>query len=158
MLWRCSHSSHGYGCCTSRCGWDDITCTAPSSAHTGGVAGNSDQAHCSEQLQAHLTEPRSAGPEAAQLTEAQPQLKAAEAVFSKKLEEQTQSSIARENAVKDSCQQRINALDSTAEALSQRIRARNMVVHGLPAMHGFDNESTSSCACVRITCCCRVRH
>ncbi|DBB01578.1 TPA: hypothetical protein ACH3X1_000226 [Trebouxia sp. C0004] len=46
------------------------------------------------------------------LTEAQSQLKAAEATFGKKLEEQTQSSIARENAVKDSCQQRINALDS----------------------------------------------
>ncbi|DBA84406.1 TPA: hypothetical protein ACH3X1_006044 [Trebouxia sp. C0004] len=67
----------------------------------------------------------------AQLAEAQSQLKAAEASFSKKLEEQTQSSLARENAVKDSCQQRINALDSTVEMLSQCIRARNMVVHGL---------------------------
>ncbi|DBA99007.1 TPA: hypothetical protein ACH3X1_014280 [Trebouxia sp. C0004] len=34
----------------------------------------------------------------------QSQLKAAEAAFGKKFEEQTQSSIARENAVKDSCQ------------------------------------------------------
>ena len=32
---------------------------------------------------------------------------------SKKLEEQTQSSLARENVVKDTCQQRINAMDST---------------------------------------------
>ena len=53
----------------------------------------------------------------AQLTEAQSQLKAAKASFSRKLEEQTQSSIARENAVKDSCQQQINALDSTMEML-----------------------------------------
>ena len=45
------------------------------------------------------------------------QLKAAEASFSKKLEEQTQSSLAREIAVKDTCQQRINALDSTVECL-----------------------------------------
>ena len=58
----------------------------------------------------------------AQLTEVQSQLKAAEASFRKKLEEQTQSSLARGNAVKDSCQQRIKALDSTAEMLSQRIR------------------------------------
>ena len=40
----------------------------------------------------------------AQPTEAQSQLKAAEASFMEKLKEQTQSSIARENAVKDSCQ------------------------------------------------------
>ena len=46
----------------------------------------------------------------AQLTEVQSQLKAAEASFSKKLEEQTQSSLARENAVKDSCQQRISGV------------------------------------------------
>ncbi len=53
----------------------------------------------------------------AQLTEPQPQLKAAKASFSRKLEEKTQSSVAREDAVKDSCQQRINALDSTWEIL-----------------------------------------
>ena len=64
----------------------------------------------------------------AQLTEVQSQLKATETSFSEKLEEQTQSSLARENAVKDSCQQRINALGSSLEVLSQRIRARNMVV------------------------------
>ncbi|DBA87205.1 TPA: hypothetical protein ACH3X1_004278 [Trebouxia sp. C0004] len=77
----------------------------------------------------------------AQLAEAQSQLKAAEASFSKKLEEQTQSSLARENAVKDSCQQRINALDSTVEMLSQRIRARNMVVHGLPDTAAVSNPA-----------------
>ncbi|DBA79761.1 TPA: hypothetical protein ACH3X1_008426 [Trebouxia sp. C0004] len=76
-----------------------------------------------------------------QLTEAQSQLKAAEATFGKKFEEQTQSSIARENAVKDSCQQRINALDSIVEALSQRIRARNMVVHGLPDTAAVSNPA-----------------
>ncbi|DBA90423.1 TPA: hypothetical protein ACH3X1_003695 [Trebouxia sp. C0004] len=77
----------------------------------------------------------------AQLAEAQSQLKAAEASFSKKLEEQTQSSLARENAVKDSCQQRINALDSSVEMLSQRIRARNMVVHGLPDTAAVSNPA-----------------
>ena len=41
------------------------------------------------------------------------------ASFSKKLEEQTQNSFARENAIRDSCQQRISALDSTVEKLSQ---------------------------------------
>lgn len=68
----------------------------------------------------------------AQLTGAQSQLEAAEASLSKKLEEQTQSSIVRENAVKDSCQQRISVLKSTVEMLSQRIRTRtwNLVVHG----------------------------
>ena len=69
------------------------------------------------------------------------QLKAAEASFSKKLEEQTQSSLARENAVKDTCQQRINALDSIVEMLSQRIRARNMVVHGLPDTAAVSNPA-----------------
>ncbi|DBA81591.1 TPA: hypothetical protein ACH3X1_007359 [Trebouxia sp. C0004] len=64
----------------------------------------------------------------AQLAEAQSQLKAAEASFSKKLEEQTRSSLAGGNAVKDSCQQRTNALDSNVEMLSRRIRARNMSV------------------------------
>jgi len=77
----------------------------------------------------------------AQLTEAQSQLEAAEASFSKKLEEQTQSSIARENAVKDSCQQRISALESTVEMLSQRIRTRNMVVHGLPDTAAVSNTA-----------------
>ena len=69
------------------------------------------------------------------------QLKAAEASFSKMLEEQTQSSLARENAVKDTCQQRINALDSTVEMLSQRIGARNMVVHGLPDTAAVSNPA-----------------
>ncbi|DBB00768.1 TPA: hypothetical protein ACH3X1_000700 [Trebouxia sp. C0004] len=68
----------------------------------------------------------------AQLAEAQSQLKAAEASFSKKLEE---------NAVKDNCQQRINALDSSVEMLSQRIRARNMVVHGLPDTAAVSNPA-----------------
>ncbi|DBA77773.1 TPA: hypothetical protein ACH3X1_009233 [Trebouxia sp. C0004] len=79
-----------------------------------------------------------------QLTEAQSQLKAAEATFGKHLrfEEQIQSSIARENAVKDSCLQRINALDSIVEALSQRIRARNVVVHGLPDTAAVSNPAT----------------
>ncbi|DBA87911.1 TPA: hypothetical protein ACH3X1_004899 [Trebouxia sp. C0004] len=63
------------------------------------------------------------------------------ATFGKKFEEQTQSSIARENAVKDSCQQRINALDSIVETLSQRIRARNMVVHGLPDTAAVSNPA-----------------
>ncbi|DBA95839.1 TPA: hypothetical protein ACH3X1_001386 [Trebouxia sp. C0004] len=76
-----------------------------------------------------------------QLTEAQSHLKAAEATFGKKFEEQTQSSIARENAVKDSCQQRDNSLDSIVETLSQRIRARNMVVHGLPDTAAVSNPA-----------------
>ncbi|DBB16007.1 TPA: hypothetical protein ACH3X3_003375 [Trebouxia sp. C0006] len=80
----------------------------------------------------------------AQLAE-ESQLKAAETSFSKKLEEQTQSSLARENAVKDSCQQRINALGSSLEVLSQRIRARNMVVHGLPDTVAVSNPAALEC-------------
>ncbi|DBA76245.1 TPA: hypothetical protein ACH3X1_009965 [Trebouxia sp. C0004] len=76
-----------------------------------------------------------------QLTEAQSQLKAAEATFGRKFEEQTQSGIARENAVKDSCQQEINALDSIVEALSQRIKARNMVVHRLSDTAAVSNPA-----------------
>ncbi|DBA85575.1 TPA: hypothetical protein ACH3X2_005665 [Trebouxia sp. C0005] len=75
------------------------------------------------------------------LTEAQSQQKAAEASFMEKLEEQTQSSLARINAVKDNCQQRINAMDSTMEMLSQRVRARNMVVHGLPDIAAVSNPA-----------------
>ncbi|DBB01128.1 TPA: hypothetical protein ACH3X1_001019 [Trebouxia sp. C0004] len=59
-----------------------------------------------------------------QLNEAQSQLKLAEATF-----------------VKDSCQQRINALNSIVEALSQRIRARNMVVHGFPDTAAVSNPA-----------------
>ncbi len=77
----------------------------------------------------------------AQLTGAQSQLEAAEASFSKKLEDQTQSSIARENAVKDSCEQRISVLESTVEMLSQRIRTRNLVVHGLPDTAAVSNAA-----------------
>ncbi len=36
--------SHGYGCCTNGCSWDDTSCTAPCTAPgpapTGGVAGS----------------------------------------------------------------------------------------------------------------------
>jgi len=77
----------------------------------------------------------------AQLAEVQSQLKAAETSFNKKLEEQTQSSVAREDAVKDSCQQRISALDSTLEMLNQRIRARNMVVHALTDTAAVSNPA-----------------
>ena len=75
----------------------------------------------------------------AQLTAAQDQLKALQtemtataARFDQQLKEQVQNGIARENAVKDSCQQQVSALGSTQEVLSQRVRSKNMVVHGFP--------------------------
>ena len=74
----------------------------------------------------------------AQLTEAQDRLKAlqtemtaAVARFDQQLKVQVQNGIARENAVKDSCQQQVSALGST-QVLSQRVRNKNMVVQGFP--------------------------
>ena len=48
------------------------------------------------------------------------------------LQEQTSHSIARENAVKDGLQQLVQAEGSSLERLSQRIRANNIVMHGVP--------------------------
>ncbi|DBA81859.1 TPA: hypothetical protein ACH3X1_007578 [Trebouxia sp. C0004] len=50
----------------------------------------------------------------------------------KRLGEQTSHSIARETAVKDRLQQQVNAEGSNLEHLSQRIRANNIVLHGVP--------------------------
>ncbi|DBA86643.1 TPA: hypothetical protein ACH3X1_005108 [Trebouxia sp. C0004] len=50
----------------------------------------------------------------------------------KRLGEQTSHSIARETAVKDGLQQQVNAEGSNLEHLSQRIRANNIVLHGVP--------------------------
>ncbi|DBA82787.1 TPA: hypothetical protein ACH3X1_007014 [Trebouxia sp. C0004] len=50
----------------------------------------------------------------------------------KRLGEQTSHSIARETAVKDGLQQQVNAEGSSLEHLSQRIRANNIVLHGVP--------------------------
>ena len=73
----------------------------------------------------------------AQLTETQDQLKALQAEmtaaatkFDQQLKEQVQNSIARGDAVKDSCQQQVSALGSTQEVFSQRVWSQNMVVHG----------------------------
>ncbi|DBB09873.1 TPA: hypothetical protein ACH3X3_001486 [Trebouxia sp. C0006] len=50
----------------------------------------------------------------------------------KRLGEQTRHSIARETAVKDGLRQQVNAEGSSLEHLSQRIRANNIVLHGVP--------------------------
>ncbi|DBA75829.1 TPA: hypothetical protein ACH3X1_010234 [Trebouxia sp. C0004] len=50
----------------------------------------------------------------------------------KRLGEQTSHSIARETAVKDGLQQQVNAEGSNLKHLSQRIRANNIVLHGVP--------------------------
>jgi len=50
----------------------------------------------------------------------------------KRLGEQTSHRIARETAVKDGLQQQVNAGGSSLEHLSQRIRANNIVLHGVP--------------------------
>ncbi|DBA74234.1 TPA: hypothetical protein ACH3X1_011024 [Trebouxia sp. C0004] len=50
----------------------------------------------------------------------------------KRLGEQTSHSIARETAVKDGLQQQVNAEGSNLEHLGQRIRANNVVLHGVP--------------------------
>ena len=76
------------------------------------------------------------GQQQQQLTASQSQLAAAltaaEASYDKKLQEQTQSSIARENAIKDSYRQQLADLESTVEFLNQRARGKNMVLHGVP--------------------------
>ncbi len=50
----------------------------------------------------------------------------------KRLVEQTSYSIARETAVRDGLQQQVNAEGSCLEHLRQRIRAKNIVQHGVP--------------------------
>jgi len=50
----------------------------------------------------------------------------------KRLAEQTNHGIARETAVRDGLQQHVNAEGSSLEHLSQRIRANNIVLHGVP--------------------------
>ena len=60
------------------------------------------------------------------------QLAAAEAQFSKQLQEAQQNSVARETAIKDGFRQRVNDLENSVEFLSQRVRNKNMVVHGIP--------------------------
>ncbi len=52
--------------------------------------------------------------------------------MNKRLGEQTSHSIARETAVKDGLRQQVNAEGSSLEHLSQRIRANNIVLHGVP--------------------------
>ena len=49
-----------------------------------------------------------------------------------KLKQQEQNSIARENAIKDTHRQQVAELHSEVEFLSQRIRSKNMVIHGVP--------------------------
>ncbi|DBA74357.1 TPA: hypothetical protein ACH3X1_011130 [Trebouxia sp. C0004] len=73
-----------------------------------------------------------------QLTEAQSQLKAAEATFGKKLRSRLRAALPGRM---QSSQQRINALDSIVETLSQRVRARNMVIHGLPETAAVSNPA-----------------
>ena len=50
----------------------------------------------------------------------------------KQLGDQTSHSIARETAVKDKLQQQLSTEGSSLEHLSQRVRANNIVLHGVP--------------------------
>lgn len=67
-----------------------------------------------------------------QLTAAHSQLAATEATFDAKLQQQTQDSIAREGAIKDTHRQQVAALEATVEFLNRRVRSKNMVLHGVP--------------------------
>ncbi len=67
-----------------------------------------------------------------QLTAAHSQLAATEATFDAKLKQQTQDSIAREGTIKDTHRQQMAALEATVEFLNQRVRSKNMVLHGVP--------------------------
>ena len=60
------------------------------------------------------------------------QLAASEAGFKQQLQEEKQNNIARETALKDSFRQRIAQLEDTVEFLNQRVRGKNMVLHGIP--------------------------
>ena len=48
------------------------------------------------------------------------------------LKEQEHSSIARENAIKDAHRQEIAGLESRLDFLDERVRSKNMVIHGIP--------------------------
>ena len=59
-------------------------------------------------------------------------LVAAEATFNKRLHDEKQNSVARETALKNEFRQQFAGLENTVEFLNQRVRSRNMVVHGIP--------------------------
>ncbi|KAL3158679.1 hypothetical protein ABBQ32_011421 [Trebouxia sp. C0010 RCD-2024] len=67
-----------------------------------------------------------------QLTAAHAQLAATEAAFDAKLRQHTQDSIAREGAIKDAHRHEMATLEATVEFLNQRVRSKNMVLHGVP--------------------------
>ena len=48
------------------------------------------------------------------------------------LKEQEHSSIARENAIKDAHRQQVAELESRLDFLDERVRSKNMVIHGIP--------------------------
>ena len=48
------------------------------------------------------------------------------------LKEQEHSSIARENAIKDAHRQQVAELESRVDFLDERVRSKNMVIHGIP--------------------------
>lgn len=92
-----------------------------------------------EQLPVQLTEAHN------QLKALQTEMTAAAARCNQQIKEQVQNGIARENAVKDSCQQQVSALGSTQEVLSQRIRSKNMVVHGFPDTAAVSDTAALEC-------------
>ncbi len=59
-------------------------------------------------------------------------INARESSFGQKFREQEQNSIARKGTIKDACRQQVAALDSTIEFLSQHVRSKNTVMHGVP--------------------------
>ena len=72
------------------------------------------------------------------VTEVSSELAAAKADFDSTLQQHTQISMAREAGIKDDYMQRLATLEGSVEYLNQRIRSKNMVVHGIP-----DNASLS---------------
>ncbi|KAL3163215.1 hypothetical protein ABBQ32_009617 [Trebouxia sp. C0010 RCD-2024] len=67
-----------------------------------------------------------------QLTAAHAQLAATEAAHDAKVRQHTQDSIAREAAIKDTHRHEMATLEATVEFLNQRVRSKNMVLHGVP--------------------------
>ena len=66
------------------------------------------------------------------LAATQSELAATKDSFSAQLKEQERNSVARENVIKDTHRQQVARLESTVEFLNQRVRSKNMVMHGIP--------------------------
>ncbi|DBA78709.1 TPA: hypothetical protein ACH3X1_008621 [Trebouxia sp. C0004] len=84
-------------------------------------------------------------------TEAEPSGFSAELKGSvdKRLGEHASHSIARETAVRDGLQQQVSAEGFSLEHLSQRIRANNIVLHGVPDIAAHSTPADLTCYSIR---------